>query len=183
MSEDEQTKVCPRCAETIKAAAKVCPHCRRPQKRAIFISEHEAYALGAVLFFGAAMFLALWFFTTGRQYSPQKYRISVLNADFGVEAASYATNEIITNIIASGVLTNESVYSWKVTGFEVRFLDEAGKTVDVGIGGSEYDDLIVLPHSDHAFHVALHPMKSVPTHAGYKVTVTEASDPNYLFGD
>jgi RNA polymerase subunit RPABC4/transcription elongation factor Spt4 len=33
MPENEQTKVCPLCAETIKAAAKVCPFCRSKQGR------------------------------------------------------------------------------------------------------------------------------------------------------
>lgn len=183
MTDNEQTKICPLCAETIRAAAKVCPHCRRPQKRRFFISDHETHAIGALLFFIAAAFLALWFFTTGRRYSPEKHIITVLSAEFGVETTSYQTNEIETNVIVSGVLTNASEYSWKLTGFEVRFLDAAGKTVDVGKGGSEYLDLIVLPHSDHAFHVSLFPMKTVPTHAGSMVTVTEASDPNFWFSN
>jgi hypothetical protein len=33
MAENESTKVCPHCAEIIKAAAKVCPHCRYWQKK------------------------------------------------------------------------------------------------------------------------------------------------------
>jgi hypothetical protein len=33
MSEAEQGKVCPHCAETIRALAKVCPHCGRSQSR------------------------------------------------------------------------------------------------------------------------------------------------------
>ncbi len=178
MNGEAETKNCPACAETIKAAAKVCPFCRRPQNRRWFLSDHDSYSIGALMFFVAAMFLALWFFTMGRQYSPEKNQIKVLSANFGMEVSGHETN-----LIASGVLTNTSRFTWRVGSLEVRFLDAAGKTVDVSHGGSTYQELVVPPHSDCAFHVALSPQKSVPSHVSSKVIVTEASDPNFWFGN
>jgi hypothetical protein len=171
MAENNQTKICRRCAETIKSAARVCPYCRTPQNRLIFISEHEACAIGAVMFFVGFAFLAFWIFGTGREYSPQRYKITVLSCQFGIEATRDHTNAIV-----SGVLTNESDYKWDVTRFEIRFLDSAGKIIDTDSAGSEYDALSVLPHSECPFHLGLY-MKALPAFSSSQITIKEAKDP------
>jgi hypothetical protein len=49
MAEHEQTKVCPHCAEIIKAAAKVCPHCRYWQKKWSLYNPKLLTAFGLVV--------------------------------------------------------------------------------------------------------------------------------------
>ncbi len=175
MVENKQTKICPLCAETIKAAAKVCPHCRKLQGRFCFISQHDAQAIGAVLVFIALAFLACWFFGTGREYSPKRHKIIVLSSQFGIESTKDHTNAIV-----SGVLTNASEYKWDVTRFEIRFLDAAGRIVDTESAGSEYQSLSVLPHGEASFHLGLS-MKTLPVFSNSQITVTEAKDPGFWF--
>jgi hypothetical protein len=178
MADVEQIKVCPLCAETIKAAAKVCPHCRRSQRRIFFISQYDLQAFLALAIFTASIFLACWFFGNGKQFSPTRYKITVLNSQFGVEATSENTN-----VVMFGILTNASNYTWKLTGFQVRFLDASEKIVDLANAGSEYMDLVVLPHSDHSFKLSLYSIKTMPKNTGFKVIVTEAKDPGFWFNN
>jgi hypothetical protein len=56
MAETERTKVCPLCAETIKAAAKVCPYCRKSQRGWASFKVYDLGALAAALFFIGAIF-------------------------------------------------------------------------------------------------------------------------------
>ncbi|MEJ0089125.1 MAG: hypothetical protein WDM80_05160 [Limisphaerales bacterium] len=74
------------CAETIKAAARVCPFCRKSQNRFFFISQYDLQAGLVLLFLILSVFLAFWFFGTGRRYSPELHKITVLSTQFGIEA-------------------------------------------------------------------------------------------------
>ncbi len=178
MAENEQTKVCPLCAETIKAAAKVCPHCRKSQKRFFFLSQYDVQAILASALFILSLFFAFWFFGASRQYLPELHKITVLSTQFGIETTSEQTN-----VIVSGVLTNASGYTWELTGFQVRFLDAAGKTIEMSNAGSEYMDLTVLPYSDISFHLNLYSIKVIPAYTSSKMTVTEARDPGFWFNN
>ena len=178
MAENVQTKVCRLCAETIKVEAKVCPYCCGSQKRFFYISQYNLQAISAVFFFLASLFLVFWIFGTSRQYSPNLHEITVLSTQLGVEA-----NSDRTNVVVSGVLTNASNYSWKLTGFQIRFFDAAGKTIEVGNAGSEYMNLNVLPHSDLSFHLSLYSFIKIPIHASCKMTVTEAREPGFWFNN
>jgi predicted nucleic acid-binding Zn ribbon protein len=178
MADNEQTKICPLCAEKIKAAARVCPFCRKSQKRFFFISQFDLQMVLVLVLFVLSVFLAFWFFGTGRQYSPELHKITVLSTQFGIETTSEHTN-----VVVSGVLTNASSYTWKLTGFQIRFLDAAGKTVEMSNAGSEYIDLTVLPHSDRSFHLDLYSIKTVPSYDSTKMTVTEAIDPGFWFNN
>ena len=113
-------------------------------------------------------------FQTGREYSPKRHKISVLSSQFGIE-----TNKNQTNAVVSGLLTNASEYKWNVTRLEIRFLDGAGKTVDVETA-STYGSLPVLPHGEASFHLVLS-MKELPAFSNSQMTVTEAKDPKVWF--
>lgn len=170
MAENEQTKICPLCAETIKAAAKVCPHCRKIQKRWLFITRYDLLAVGTLVIFIGTVFLLVQMFSSGRSFSSSRDKIAVVGSQLALDVSSDGTNVII-----SGVLTNGSNYSWQMGGFEVRFFDGFGKLIDADKGVDNFD---FLPHSDHAFKINLYGRKSIPEHASYKVLIRSARDPD-----
>ena len=176
MTESEQTKVCPLCAETIKAAAKVCPHCRRPQNRWFFISEHDAMALCALVVLIISVISVVRFFGFGRQYSPVRHKLTVLNTAFGVEATSEHTN-----VVVSGIVTNESDYTWQLMGFQVRFLDSGGKTFEVGNGSYAY--CVIPSHTESSFKLDLYSLQKIPQFSSVKAAVTEAKEPGFWFNN
>lgn len=172
MSEKAETKVCPMCAETIKAAAKVCPHCRKIQMRWLFITRYDWLVLAAVALFIGTLFLFIKLVSGGRSFSSSRDKITVLDSQLAVDAGiGY------TNVVVSGVLTNSSDYAWQLGEFEVRFLDGSGKIVDVRKG---FDRFTVLPRSDHSFHLTLF-SGSIPEHASRKIMIRSAKDPNAWF--
>jgi hypothetical protein len=175
MAENEQTKVCPLCAETIKAAARVCPYCRKTQRRGFFINRFDLLAIVTGLLFSGTMVLIFNMFGSGRSFSPGRDKLEVLNSQLSVESSSVSTNVVMT-----GILTNRGDHAWKDLGFEVRYLDGSGKIVDVDSGG---DYFTVASHGDHSFHVLLGSRRSIPEYAIYQVKVRSATDPGRWFTD
>ena len=175
MAETEPTKICPLCAETIKAAAKVCPHCRKVQGRGFFMSLNDWTGIGALIFLIAAVYVVIRLVGDGRDFGSSRGKVAVLSTQSDIEVSSSITNEFVF-----GVMTNASDYAWARVRFEVRFLDESGRLVYLE---NASDDFTVLAHSDHSFRLLLDNYKSVPKHAECKVLVCSASDPNVWFFD
>ncbi|HTV40387.1 MAG TPA: hypothetical protein VMF08_07420 [Candidatus Sulfotelmatobacter sp.] len=172
MVETEQTKVCPLCAETIKAAAKVCPYCRKSQRRWTVLSQYD---FGAIL----VILIILW----SLHFSE---RILYHERDFGldrdkVQVTSFhvaPVKELLgTNLIMVGVLTNGSGYSWRIQDFQVRYLDKDRQLLGVSEPFSEA--FTVLPGTDHSFRLNLFSPKSVPNYDTCLVQVVSASDPRW----
>jgi hypothetical protein len=173
MTKTEPTKVCPLCAETIKAKAKVCPHCRKVQKRWLFCSRYDAVAFASAFVFIGTVYLLGNMFIEGRNFSSSRDKIAVLNSQVGIESSSEQTNVVVT-----GLLTNRSDYAWRTGEFEVRFLDASGKIADVDFRS---DGFTVMPHNDHSFSLTLYSRKSIPEHTSRKITIRSASDPDAWF--
>ena len=173
MAENEQTKVCPLCAETIKAAAKVCPHCHKIQKRWLFITQYDLLGIVTLLLVVGTVWILVKLFAEGRSFSSSRDKITVLSSQLAVDA-----NSDDTNVVVSGILTNASNYAWNTKEFEVRFYDSSGKIVDTGSGE---DGFTVLPHSDHSFQITLYSRKSIPEHSSRKVILRSAGDPDAWF--
>lgn len=173
MTEIEPTKVCPLCAETIKAKAKVCPHCRKIQKRWFIGSKYDAVAFASAFVFIGTVYVIGNLFFEGRKFSSSRDQIAVLNSRVGIEYSSEQTN-----VVVSGLLTNRSDYAWRTGEFEVRFLDASGKIVDVA---PSMDSFTVMPHNDHSFSLTLYSRKSIPEHASRKITIRSASVPDAWF--
>jgi hypothetical protein len=173
MAENESTKVCSLCAETIKAAAKVCPHCRKIQKRWLFITRYDLAVLAMGFLAVGTVVWSVNMFSNGRNFSSSRDKVEVLSSQLVVDSSRENTN-----VIVSGILTNGSDYEWDMGNFEVRYLNNFGKIVDVDSGS---DNFTVLPHSDHAFHLTLWSRKSIPEHASCKVFVRSAKDSSAWF--
>ncbi len=171
MAESEQTKVCPLCAETIKAVAKVCPHCRKYQYWWAFITTHDVLAVLPILILVWTAWALMEMFYSGRDFSSSRDKIEVLNSQLALDVTSYSTN-----VIVSGVLTNGSDYAWNIGEFEVRFFDDSGKLADADKASTIFT---VLPHSNDSFKITLYSRNSIPKYASHKVLVQSAHDPNH----
>ena len=167
MAENEQTKICPLCAETIKAKVKLCPYCRKIQSKWIFITRYDLLAVITLCIFVGTIFLLFQMFASGRNFSSSRDKVEVLNSQLGLDGW--------TNVVVSGVLTNGSNYSWQMGEFEVRFFDGSGKLIDADEGS---DSFTVLPHDDHSFKITLYRRKSISEYASQKVLIRSASDPD-----
>jgi hypothetical protein len=175
MTENEQTKICPLCAETIKAAARVCPYCRKNQRRGLFLNRFDLIGAITALLMLATFLLLARMFTEGRSFSSNRDKIEVISSKVAFQIKPH-----YTNIVVSGILTNRSNYSWQIRAFEIRFFDGSGKIIDADEGWPD-SRLTVLPDSDHSFRFRLDSRKSIPEHASYKVMVRSANDPSIPF--
>src|SRR5688572_16940349 len=126
---DAETKICPLCAEPIKAIAKVCPHCRHWQKR---WSLHNPQVWGGIV---VVSYLAVMgivglvvenIFGAKQDFSPYQKQISVVTSEIAHRTSG--TNNYVTII---GVVTNQSELAWKEVNLEARCFDSAGKLIDV----------------------------------------------------
>ena len=83
MGDESQTKICPLCAETIKAAAKVCPYCQASQKRFALWRKDSLPLLSAVLFTAFLGAVCIWVFpddvaSTGPSFPRHREDLQVL---------------------------------------------------------------------------------------------------------
>ena len=172
MPENDQTKVCPLCAEAIKVAAKVCPHCRYLQTKWLF----QVPTLRAILF--TIPILALWIgagiwidrlVSKGRDFAEYRGSISVVESSM-----NYSAEQKGPMISVIGTITNNSRFSWEKIQIEAQFFDESGKLVDT-ISGSEYD-YTILPNAERSFRLRKAADKVVSVYKSHKVFVRSASD-------
>ena len=176
MVDGAETKVCPLCAETIKAAAKVCPHCRKIQNRLFFLSRYDLTAVMGAILLLVSCILIFNAMTQARVFSPAHDKIIVLNSQFTVEADRYSTN-----LMVMGMLTNASDYAWAIRRLEVRFFDGAGTMTDTDAGASL--SLVVPAHTEHSFRLPLYSKRSVPAYSRYEILVTSALEPGFWLAD
>jgi hypothetical protein len=134
MAENEPTKVCPHCAETIKAAAKVCPFCRSKQGRYVLWRQELLIALpSAVLIITAITVIACFFpdegGTGGRSFAGHRSDLVVLNTS--LDRAGTKPNFWIT-----GIVTNQGEYPWRhpdlKDSFVIQSHQETGFRVELG---------------------------------------------------
>jgi hypothetical protein len=173
MAEAEQTKVCPLCAETIKAAARVCPFCRSRQTR---------YALWGpeLLIAGPAVVLIIVAIVIIDQFAPPE------DGPGGRSFAGYRNDLVVLNTILvstgkkpdywmTGIVTNQGAYPWRVSEFEVRFLDERGNLLDVRHPDVK-DSFVIQPCQENGFRVELDGLAFTNNSVTREVRVQMATD-------
>src|SRR5450756_207780 len=182
MAENEQSKVCPFCAETIKTAAVFCPHCRFAQPRTKWSIRNNPQLLQSVasVFFALAIFGAisgLGYFLSNligpkRDFAPYQSQIAVLNSE-----VSFRMSDSNLMVSVVGVVTNQTEFAWKNVGLEARLFDKDGKLIDViQAGDSSYGGVVVLPHAEAGFKIQSRATKNETEYAAHKVLVTTAKD-------
>jgi hypothetical protein len=180
MAETEQTKVCPLCAETIKAAAKVCPCCHHWQKKWSLRNPQTRQSIGAILslivIFGAIMGVGYFFdYLLGpkRDFAQYQSQVIVMNS-----ATSYGIVDSNLMVSVVGVITNQSTFGWKDIGVEAQFYNKDGKLIDVIQAEGEFGILTILPHSEASFKIQSRATQKETDYQTTKVFVRTGKDIN-----
>ncbi len=152
MGDTEPTKVCPFCAEAIKAAAKVCPYCRSWQKKWSLKNPANTAVLYAAIWMAMMIGFGIFFdnmFGPKKQFATYRNEIRVMDSHFSQRTVS--SNHWLTVV---GTLTNTSDVGWKNIGVEARFFDQAGTMIDaISVNANDYNGVAILPHGDAAFKI------------------------------
>ena len=172
---DAETKTCPHCAETIKAAAKRCPRCRTGL---IKTKNAKWLELGVFYFLICTpILLAAWWMREinepGEPFDSYRSQIIVTNTTM-----NYSRSDN-TNIIAVvGYLVNESSLAWNTLQVEAQFFDINGILVDTK---TEILPSQELPASmTQAFRIRTAASTSGEQYANHKVFVRTAKDARKL---
>jgi hypothetical protein len=179
MSEPAETKVCPHCAETIKAAASVCPHCRYWQKKWSLRNPKVITALGMVMVTGYFVVMgSFWERFFGFKQDFANYRDQIVAIDSEVSHQMRSSNLWVTVV---GVATNQSDISWKKVGVEAQFFDKSGKLIDAIAADGEYRGFTILPHGEAAFKIEGKATQPASAYASHMVIVRTAKDIHEIF--
>ena len=173
MAENEQTKICPLCAEIIKVAAKVCPRCRsrlQPTKNALVVWL-QLLAI-VILFYGPMLLAARWVRDSklpGQSFEPSREKIAVF------DTTMHYSQSDKTNIISTvGYLRNDSSNSWQALQLEVQYFDSGGKLVDTKTETLQYQELPM--GMTEAFRIRAAAAAAESSYVSNKVFVRMAKD-------
>jgi hypothetical protein len=150
MNEAAETKVCPFCAETIKAAAKRCPFCNSRLVRYALFRQELVLGLNCLIGLACVTAVGIWLFPYGMDgegpsFAWHRNDLEAKNVMVGVE--DRGTDAYDYNV--SGVVTNKGRYPWRVQEFELTVTNTRG-IADVRHAGAK-EPFVVQPHTEHAF--------------------------------
>lgn len=176
MTENGETKVCKRCAETIKAAAKMCPYCGG------ILSQMENLKIICVMYFFALCLggASICFKNTTIQFesfAEHHGEITVLDFHSYVLQSSNGNS-----VFLIGTLTNSGLIPWDNVKLRAEFLDKAGRvvhTIPAGYFGS-YDS-VIMPRSISSFKISNKVSNAQMEYATCNASVVEADDIRQFF--
>lgn len=177
---NETNKICPYCAEQIKASAKVCPRCQQWLTGCSL--RNPTVFIGSVCLCGLiSVFVAHLLFERllqplrqpGTDFSAYRDSISVIESRMNLEKGE---KESWVNVVA--VITNKSELAWKEVEMDTRFFNKAGTMIDAQTGPQRGT---ILPHSELAFRIILRPSLELAEYDSYKIYVRSAKDARTRF--
>ncbi len=176
----ETNKICPYCAEQIKASAKICPRCQ--QWLTTCSLRNPTVFIGSVCLCGLiSLFVAHLHFQrlleplrqAGIDFSAYRDSISVIESRMNLEKGD---KESSVNVVA--VITNKSVLAWKEVEMDTRFFDKTGTMIDAQTVVQRWT---ILPHSELAFRIKITPSRDMSEYDSYKIYVRSAKDARVRF--
>lgn len=156
MAEAEQTKVCPLCAETIKAAAKVCPHCRTRQSRFVILGSELVGIVSVLIVVTAYIAIPLYFDRMFPDLSDgtSSFAFVIHRNDLSVERPVWEADQRGNDYYwLTGLVTNKGTYPWRIHGFEIRFMDDQKMTDARQVDLKKAEVFVVQPGQEHAFKI------------------------------
>lgn len=174
MGDVSQTKACPLCAETIKAAAKVCPFCQGRQGRFAFWQEQLAPVISLMLLLVLLGLLCYWALPdvpeSGRKFARHREDLRVLRTSLEREKKK-------PEFWLAGCVTNAGHFPWRVHELELRFLDAQGNILDV-CHSALSESFVVPPGGENAFRVRLGELVFTNGGVVHQARVQTATDGN-----
>jgi len=174
MAEAALTKVCPLCAETIKAAAKVCPHCQTRQTRFAYLLGEFLGVIIALVVLGGLGFLLDWTFGNGEDDSVS-LAFKIHRHDLSGRELAW-TPDRSQQYRLTGYVTNAGSYAWRIHELAILVKDGQGQMVDVSrVTLGKEEKFVVLPGQEHALSV-LFTTSVLDTNSKLALRVQQATD-------